>query len=60
MSRAIERFTVTQQVATAQSRSFDWKRFLSVYVAVAVGIGLVYNGHYIIGTSPILWGGGDF
>ena len=60
MSRVTQRFTVAQHVAAAQSRSFDWKRFLSVYVAGAVGIGLVYNGHYIVGTSLILWGVGDF
>ena len=60
MSRVVQRFTVAKHVAAAESRSFNWKRFLSVYVAAAVGIGLVYNGNYIIGTSLILWGVGDF
>ena len=60
MSRVVRRFTVAKHVAAAESRSFNWKRFLSVYVAAAVGIGLVYNGNYIIGTSLILWGVGDF
>ena len=55
-----ERFTVAQQSAAEEKEHLDWGRLLSVYGAVALGIGLVLSDHYLVGTALIIWGAADY
>ena len=55
-----ERFTVAQPSAVEDKGHLDWGRLLSVYGAVALGIGLVLSDHYVVGIALIIWGAADY
>ena len=55
-----EHFTVTQPSAAEEKEHLDWGRLLSVYGAVALGIGLVLSDHYLVGAALIIWGAADY
>ena len=55
-----ERFTVARQSAAEEKEHLDWGRLLSVYGAVALGIGLVLSDHHLVGAALIIWGAADY
>ncbi len=55
-----ERFTVAQPSTAEDKQHLDWGRLLSVYGAVALGIGLVLSDHYLVGTALIIWDAADY